>query len=204
MRHSTPNGSDQPVSTGTNRYTIGNLLHMADESGKCLVNAMKSGATAGTYLAKCADTGSPTTYSKIISFGPFPLTLNPDGKHYPILIRICGSSDKAGDTVSLKAVVCAPGHGEVWINSTGASNVATSTAVADPPTWLTTDVTLIQMTTPDQIAPCSTQLSVIDVSGGYDNSVTVCAAVIEVWGATVTGTSEVFLHGLYAQEVIGA
>lgn len=189
--------SQQAASTGFMRGMIGNGLHIADMAGKVLVNAVGTGA-----FAKCGVTATGV-YRRIISFGPFALSLKADGLPYPIRVRIAGAGDgKVGASVQFRIVATAPGMGATWVN-TALDNVTESSTVGNTPAWLTTGSTLLEMKLPECVSPCMTQVPIIDSVGGDTNTATVCNASIEVWGTTLAGGSDVWLYGLHAQEYCG-
>lgn len=188
--------AQNPISTGQFRFALNNGLHIADECWNPLVSWVPDNSY---YQVDATASGQ---WRKVITFGPFNLSMKTDGTHYPIRIFIGGSSDKGGDTVRFRIVIAAPGSTSTTVLGSG-SNVSESALVGNTPSWLAmSNGYLIQMDS-SQIAECQTTIPVNDVLGGLTSAANVTQAMIEVWGTTTAGTSDVRLYGVHAWEVCG-
>lgn len=185
--------ANEPISTGAYRFIADNALHMGDVCGRVFVNDQWP---AGII------TNDPGTggYNKIKSFGPFRLTVGPDGVAYPVRIRIAGMKDGKAGSVKFRVVLSPVGISSVY--STGANSTESATTTLTTSTaWLTTTSTLLSLSR-GQTAQCvSTESSSDD--GTAQTSVVVYKAMIDVYGANVTLAAEPMLTALYAAEYVG-
>lgn len=188
----------EPVSTGNAHFLANNANHCMDESGRVLINAI------GTTYFAAAPATTTGRFVRIAAFGPFPVTVGSNGMPYPVRVRVAGSGDgKVGASVQFRVVASQPGQGSNWVNVAGASNVTESAAVGNTPAWLTASSTLLTFDSATQGTFPMTTASTIDSAGGSETGVSVCMMMIEVWGITLGGGSDIWLHGLLAQEYVG-
>lgn len=185
----------KPVSTGRFRRLADNGIHLGDSSGRVLVNAAFPSGLIGVY----PESGG---YTNIRSFGPFALTVGPDGIAYPVRIRIAGSRDGKAGTVKFR-VALNPFNLPAGIPRLGSGDRATETSNTSVTTnqWLTTTSTLLSLSAA-QTARCLVDESTSD-DGIVRSTSAVYKATIDVFGANVSGLAEPLLTAVYAAEFVG-
>lgn len=186
---------NKPISTGRHRFLVDDGLHLADQCGRVLCNMV---------FATPVRPATPAVgeYSEIFTFGPFRLTVGPDGVAYPIRVRIAGQKDAKAGTVSFRIVFGSAARVKTYFNSGGANMTDVTSAISGTTNaWRATDSTLLTLTAA-QTAECLTTDSISDASGSY-RDVIAYKGVIGVFGQTTTSSAEAELGGLYAAEFVG-
>lgn len=188
-------GENYPVDTAHVRDGIvNNAVHTADMSGQVRINFVYPEADRQAMGVPDADGAQ-----RLISFGPFPLSIRPDGSSYRLRLRaLCNSND--GSSVSFRAVL-APYASSIPGASSSIENEASITTTSTTESWRDFNQ-LIYMPRAQVAAAFGTLQSPTTVGGSSYTSVQACLASVTIFvNQTVDVAAE--LAGLYAAEFIG-
>ena len=192
-------GDSDPVDTANVRDGIvNNAIHTAEESGQVLVNTILPDGVTVT-------SGEPTSsYHKVVTFGPFPLSLRADGSTFRIRTRVLGYSDDNTATVVF-LVVLAPflsGVGAIGANAGGVASGSTSSTTE---AWI--DMTndygdLLYMDAARVLSSQYPLTTPTSVGGSYYTQTPAILACLHVYSVQASASNAV-VGGVYAAEYAG-
>jgi len=184
-----------PARASTLGSLINNLNHLADERSRVLVSYPQRSTTTGGRASAGVGSGL-STWTRIYSWGPFPILVGHDGNPYPVRVRVGGRADPDQETCLIRIGVCALGTaGDVMtVDDIGAGVVESSSFVDETNEWRASGLVTL--------APVWRELGVVDgVSSASPATVKAVLATIEVWGVA-TGDGQVICSQAYAAEQV--
>jgi hypothetical protein len=144
-----------------------NLCHFADEFAQVRVAySATSSAFDDTALGMESASFLQNTFTRIVSFGPFPLNLRQNGDGYKLRVRVAGAATAALTTATYRVVVCPISQADglylteddfvfeatssstsaAWLSGTSQGSLASTTLITIPgslaSSWITTTSTL--------------------------------------------------------------
>lgn len=187
--------SGKPVSTGRYRFLADNGLHMGDQFGRVLVNWQDDTGISRVVAAL-------GEHTRLMSFGPVRLTVDPDGVAYPIRVLLAGGRDgKVGGTVSFTIMIRPIGsQGSQVPNDSERSATSTATGLATPVLLPLTSYVL--KLNARETARCLSEDQSSD-DGSVAVNVPVYKAYIDIFGKKVTAPSDPVIYSVYAAEYVG-
>ena len=179
---------DQPVRTSDWQTIANNINHTADERSRVLVCWSPRSTTTGGYAIKITN-----AWTRLISFGPFPLLVGADGTPYPIRLAVGGRSTAVS---YLRIGVCALGAADADMSAaTAPSNVLESVAFNNATNLWRKDGFVV-------IDPVAQDYSIVNgLSGGTPSTVAAVLATVEVWGKSATGSACIATQAYAAEQV---
>lgn len=173
---------------------VNNAIHLADECAQVRVNAVFA---TGSY----AKSGDFSTGTHIVSqFGPFPITLRPDGTSYRLRTRFLVRSAN-GVSVTFHVVLAPPSLAIDGFAREG-TNYAKFSVTSTTETW-TAPAALLYMDTGVVNASFSPPISTPTAIGEATTTSVVAAQAILTVYATQASAANARLSGAYAAEFVG-
>ena len=185
---------------------MNNALHAADEgNAKVWINwsapdpALITG-TPQTYLT--GDLEAAATWFRIISYGPFGLSVFADGTPYTLVCEVEAAASAAA------AVRVAVQVGPLMSSPTSEIYAATSNTLR----WDTSSATrawLTSTTTTNLIVPTASAFMppavrpTTDVDAGEPREVLQCEVWVNVFGYSVLGVQQPRIYGMHVREYVG-
>lgn len=182
------NYGNNPVRTSTWQSIANNWNHTADERSRVLVCWSPRSTTTGGYSIKVAG-----AWTRLMSFGPFPLLVGADGTPYPVRLAVGGRSTASSQ---LRIGVCVLGAADADMSASVApSNVLESAAFNNATnTWRKDGVVTVD--------PVFQDYGIVnDLSGATPSTVAAVLVTVEVWGKSATGSACVATQAYAAEQV---
>jgi hypothetical protein len=173
---------------------LNNSSHLCDEATQVRVNYA---AKDGTYLETVGETGRQL----LMTFGPFPLRMRPDGSSVKMRVRLNGSLAAAGT----EDILFILGDAESWHSGVeGDENVATFELGSTTPSWVDAHVdNIISVPAGETPSLLTNIVSYGAVSGADPVAVPIYMAFLHVVAVNQQSANQIRVSGVYAAEYIG-
>jgi hypothetical protein len=180
--------ADRPVRTSEWQSIANNLNHTADERSRALVCWAQRSSTTGGYAIKVAN-----AWTRLMSFGPFPLLVGADGTPYPVRLAVGGRSTASSQ---LRIGVCVIGSADADMSAaTAPSNVLESVAFNNATNLWRKDGVVV-------IDPVFQDYGIVNaLSGATPSTVAAVLVTVEVWGKSATGSACIATQAYAAEQV---
>lgn len=197
-----------PLDAYTIRDTVlNNAQHLADEAGSVWVNEMtvrSAISVKATPNYQSPDSLGAGVWNRLVSYGPFNLTLFDDRSPYQVRVRLYGA-DVVGDAAggAFFAVTIGDFFGSAAFVDGSANSILFASTVSTTPAWLSPSVPASDLITVEAAyveRGLVDRVTLVD-TGGVPSTVTTCEVHVTVW-AKQLATSRAGLYGLHVQEYL--
>ncbi len=182
------NYGNRPVRTSEWQSIANNLNHTADERSRVLVCWSPRSTTTGGYSIKIAG-----AWTRLVSFGPFPLLVGSDGNPYSVRLAVGGRSTASSQ---LRIGVCVIGAADTDMSAaTAPANVIESAAFNNGTNTWRADGWVV-------VDPVFQDYGIVnDLSGATPSTVAAVLVTVEVWGKSATGSACIATQAYAAEQV---
>jgi hypothetical protein len=182
------NYGNRPVRTSEWQSIANNFNHTADERSRVLVCWSPRSTTTGGYTIKVAG-----AWTRLMSFGPFPLLVGADGVPYPVRLAVGGRSTASSQ---LRIGVCVVGAADADMSATTApANVLESVAFNNGTNLWRKDGFVT-------VDPVFQDYGIVNaLSGATPSTVAAVLVTVEVWGKSATGSACIATQAYAAEQV---
>ena len=182
------NYGNRPVRTSEWQSIANNWNHTADQRSRVLVCWSPRSTTSGGYTIKVSG-----AWTRLMSFGPFPLLVGADGTPYPVRLAVGGRSTASSQ---LRIGVCVVGAADADMSATTApANVLESVAFNNGTNlWRKDGVVTVD--------PVFQDYGIVNaLSGATPSTVAAVLVTVEVWGKSATGSASIATQAYAAEQV---
>ena len=182
------NYGNRPVRTSEWQSIANNWNHTADQRSRVLVCWSPRSTTSGGYTIKVSG-----AWTRLMSFGPFPLLVGADGTPYPVRLAVGGRSTASSQ---LRIGVCVVGAADADMSATTApANVLESVAFNNGTNlWRKDGVVTVD--------PVFQDYGIVNaLSGATPSTVAAVLVTVEVWGKSATGSASIVTQAYAAEQV---
>ena len=182
------NYGNRPVRTSEWQSIANNWNHVADERSRVLVCWSPRSTTTGGYVIKLT-----SVWTRLVSFGPFPLLVGADGAPYPVRLAVGGRSTALSE---LRIGVCVIGSADADMSSVIApANVIESAAFNNASNLWRVDGLAV-------VDPVYQDYGIVNgLSGATPSTVAAVLVTVEVWGKSSSGSACVATQAYAAEQV---
>ncbi len=212
--------SQEPADVMTTRDNlINNGAHLVQSSTQQRANwvtvAGRADNTAGggTFAPPLIWTSSSYADAlPVVSIGPFPITVGPDGLPAKLVLRVAAAVANGSGTILAHVSAYrprAPERAGRWDGTVGppptpgGPDVAQMTTASASPVWLTPSPSYVQITDPSEMAFATRLISMPLGAGGNASTASVVMADLTIWTQSTDPATPTVIHGVYAREFIG-